>query len=179
MAVGVALTESAARDGVIDCESGRAGQRPDAAVLTPCRGWPGPTCLTVSKRCVMLEKDRQRPNSASACEHINKALAYANHNWSWDERETLADMLLLGWIDSSGNHRYFKKGSREERTARSAVAYLLRHPERLGWWTSHRVADVFDPSSLYARDISFGFRGEGKPGTRIRHRQIARDMLRT
>jgi len=127
----------------------------------------------------MLEKDRQRPNSASACEHINKALAYANHNWSWDERETLADMLLLGWIDSSGNHRYFKKGSREERTARSAVAYLLRHPERLGWWTSHRVADVFDPSSLYARDISFGFRREGKPGTRIRHRQIARDMLRT
>jgi hypothetical protein len=89
-------------------------------------------------------------------------------------------MLLLGWVDSSGNHRFFKRGSKEERAARYAVSHLLRHPDaqRPSWWIRRRLADLFDPSHVFAREISFGFRREGRPGARIKHRRIALAMLR-
>ena len=45
------------------------------------------------------------------------------------EFETLAEMVLLGWVDRDGQHRYFKHGSREERAARYAIANLVGHEE--------------------------------------------------
>jgi hypothetical protein len=96
------------------------------------------------------------------------------------EFETLAEMLLLGWVDRDGQHRYFKHGSREERAARYAIAHLLRdHDEARilkNWNFRHRLADLFDPSSVRALDVKFSFRREGGPGQFLRHRRIAKEM---
>ena len=66
------------------------------------------------------------------------------------EFETLAEMLLLGWVDRDGQHQYFKHGSREERAARYAIAQLLRDDDEARilkrWYFRHRLADLFDPS---------------------------------
>jgi hypothetical protein len=104
------------------------------------------------------------------------------HSLSRAERKTLAEMFFVGWIDSSGNHRYFKKGSREECAARFLVADMLQdiaencnHPE---WYVLLRIKDVFDPASVFARDIVLSFRREGNPGKRSKHHQIARHMRR-
>jgi hypothetical protein len=101
---------------------------------------------------------------------------------SLDERKLLAEMLLRGWMDESWNYRYFDEGSREERTARYAVANLLSqlpcdcdHP---GSWVCHWLVDIFKPDRSFARDIVFRRRREGHPGTRIKHHQIGLDMLR-
>jgi hypothetical protein len=76
------------------------------------------------------------------------------------ERNDLIERFLLGWRDSeTGEYRHFKFGSREERTARSAIAYLLRN-HAITYLRNPRefqifnhLARLFDPSSLYALDI--------------------------
>jgi hypothetical protein len=95
------------------------------------------------------------------------------------ELNDLVERFLLGWIDpKTGEHRYFKFGSREERAARYAIAYLLRNPKPLNFQILNRLASLFDPSSIYALDIQFRFRREGNPGKRLMHRRIALAMLR-
>jgi hypothetical protein len=93
------------------------------------------------------------------------------------ELQKLTEMLLLGWVDSkTGEHRYFKHGGRKERAARYAVAYLLRNPKPLDFYIRNRLAELFDPSSVYALDLKFNFRR--LPGARLKHRRIALEMLR-
>jgi len=92
----------------------------------------------------------------------------------------LAEMLLLGWLDRDGQHRYFKHGSRKERAARYAIAHLLRDHDEARilkhWNFRNRLADLFDPSSVHALDVKFCFRREGGPRQFLRHRRIAKDM---
>jgi hypothetical protein len=89
----------------------------------------------------------------------------------------VAEMLLLGWVDpKTGDHRFFKHGSREERAAKHAVAYLLRNPKPLDFKVRHLLANLFDPTSIYARKLTLGFRREGDPGERLKHRRIASEM---
>ena len=95
------------------------------------------------------------------------------------ELQVLVEMLLLGWVDpKTGEHRYFKRDSREERAAQYAVAYLLRNPKPLEDRIRHLLAAVFDPSSIYARSLTLGFRREGRPDARLKHRRIAAEMRR-
>jgi hypothetical protein len=95
------------------------------------------------------------------------------------ELNDLVERFLLGWIDpKTGEHRYFKFGSREERAARYAIAYLLRNPKPHEFQILNHLARLFDPSSIYALDIQFRFRREGNPGKRLTHRRIALAMLR-
>jgi hypothetical protein len=100
-------------------------------------------------------------------------------NESVAELQLVVEMLLLGWVDpKTGEHRYFKSDSREERAARHAVAYLLRNPKPIDPWIRNRLADLFDPTSIYARDLKLGFRGEGRRSERLKHRRIASEMRR-
>jgi hypothetical protein len=93
------------------------------------------------------------------------------------ELQLVVEMLLLGWVDpKTGEHRYFKFGSREERAARHAVAYLLRNPKPLNSYLRHRLADLFDPTRIYALELKLGFRREGGPSQRLKHRRIASEM---
>ena len=96
------------------------------------------------------------------------------------EFETLVEMLLLGWVDRDGRHRYFKHGSREERAARYAIAHLLRDYDEVRilkrWYFRRRLADLFDPSTINALDVKFCFRREGGPEQVLRHRRIAKEM---
>jgi hypothetical protein len=98
------------------------------------------------------------------------------------ELKVLVEMLLVGWVDPrTGEHRYFKSGSREERAARYAVAYLLRNTAAsLPYFsTLYRLADFFDPGrGVQALEVRFGFRREGGPGDRLKHRRIASEMRR-
>jgi hypothetical protein len=95
------------------------------------------------------------------------------------ELNDLVERFLLGWIDpKTGEHRYFKFGSREERAARYAIAYLLGNPKPLKFQILNHLARLFDPSSVYSLDIQFRFRREGNRGKRLTHRRIALAMLR-
>jgi hypothetical protein len=95
------------------------------------------------------------------------------------ELQLVVEMLLLGWVDpKTGEHRYFKADSREERAARHSVAYLLRNPKPVGPWLRNRLADLFDPTSINARDLKLGFRSEGRRTERLKHRRIASEMRR-
>jgi hypothetical protein len=95
------------------------------------------------------------------------------------ELQLVVEMLLLGWVDPiTGDHRYFDHDSREERAARHAVAYLLRNPKPLDFNIRNRLADLFDPTSVYARDLTLGFRREGGPKELLKHRRIAAEMRR-
>jgi hypothetical protein len=94
------------------------------------------------------------------------------------ELNDLVERFLLGWIDpKTGEHRYFKFGSREERAARYAIAFLLLNPKPLKFEIRNRLADLFNPRSIYALDIQFRFRREGNRGKRLMHRRIALAML--
>ena len=109
------------------------------------------------------------------------AMAEANIGGATDESvaelRMVVEMLLLGWIDpKTGEHRYFKFGSREERAARHAVAYLLRNPEPIDFNIRNRLADLFDPTTIHALDLKLGFRREGGPSHRLKHRRIASEM---
>jgi hypothetical protein len=94
------------------------------------------------------------------------------------------DMLVHGWIDEkTGKHRYFTRGSQEEREARQVVAHLLRdlspHQEVHTAFCLFFLARLFDPTLTGAmRDIAFKHRREGNPGKRFAHFHIAREMLR-
>ena len=95
------------------------------------------------------------------------------------ELQLVVEMLLLGWVDpKTGEHRYFRADSREERAARHAVAYLLRNPKPVDPWIRNRLADLFDPTSVNARDLKLGFRSEGRRIERLKHRRIASEMRR-
>ena len=125
----------------------------------------------ISKRTAAARSEPSRPTDES---NIGGAT-----DESVAELQLVVEMLLLGWVDPIiGDHRYFDHDSREERAARHAVAYLLRNPKPLDFNIRNRLADLFDPTSIYARDLTLGFRREGGPSQRHRHRRIASEMRR-
>jgi hypothetical protein len=95
------------------------------------------------------------------------------------ELEELVEMLVLGWVDrQTGEHEYFERGSREERAALYAAAYLVDNSVAKPLSHSIRglLADLLNPGSINARSLTLGFRR--KPDARLKHRRIAADMRR-
>jgi hypothetical protein len=90
----------------------------------------------------------------------------------------LVKMLLLGWVDAkTGKHEYFERGSRKERAALRAAAYLLQNMAKpLSIEIRNLLGNLFDPGSINARSLTLGFRR--KPDARLKHRRIAAEMRR-
>ena len=150
----------------------RAGVAPRCWIVSPPSSLPAPAC----PKAVLAVSRMRRPKKRTAT-----TVAEANIGGATDksvaELQVLVEKLLLGWIDpKTGEHRYFKFGSREERAARHAVAYLLRNPKPLDLDFRYRLADLFDPTLIYALDLKLGFRREGGPSQRLKHRRIASEM---
>jgi hypothetical protein len=90
--------------------------------------------------------------------------------------ELQAKMLLLGYVDKSGAHRYFASGGEKEDLARKALAHLLS-ADRMSRSLLDDLARVIDPMPRMARTVKFGFRGAGSPDPqRLKHLRIGREM---
>jgi hypothetical protein len=90
--------------------------------------------------------------------------------WPQSDEEKLALKLLLGRLDD-------RRGSKEEREARVALAQLLRrdNPPNL---ILLFIADLFDPEGVNPRQITFAHREGGPPRATAKHWQIGLQMLR-
>ena len=89
---------------------------------------------------------KKKATPASGPDYLADANVGGASDDSVAELQTLAEMLLLGWVDpKTGEHRYFKHGGRKERAARYAVAYLLRNPKPLDFYIRNRLADLLIP----------------------------------
>jgi hypothetical protein len=128
----------------------------------------------VAKEPHARKRDAPLPGDAALAAEL-RARALLGDDAVVVELELQAKKLLLGWVDQSGKHRFFKRGSREENFARTAIATLLQ-ADRVSPSLRDNLARLFDPTGVAARSLAFGFRREGGPKQTLKHRRIAKEM---
>jgi hypothetical protein len=86
---------------------------------------------------------------------LREVLAVSDSDWK------LANALLDGYVeDEKGrlHHRFFKRGSEDEKVARQAIGQIFRGPKTLDRQLRNQLADLFDPPISAERELRFAFR---------------------